>query len=146
MLLGQTIGCVREVSWTINMRLIGGVAGLFSGWGGGRHGHLKAITRPRRAFGGEGPPDGREVSFFKRCKVLENDSSFQKYQHFSCPKNLFFSKKKFEKVKIFDRNLRICSNNYFKFSPFMKPYKFREILCEFKYLNEKFMKKAHKIA
>ena len=28
----------------------------------------------------------------------------------------------------------------------MKPYKFREILCEFKYLNEKFMKKAHKIA
>ena len=46
--------------------------------GGGRPGHLKAITRPPPAGGpgGEGPPDGSEVSFIKRCKVLENESSF----------------------------------------------------------------------
>ena len=43
------------------------------------------------------PPDGSEVSFIKRCKVLENESSFQKYQHFSCPKDLFFIRKKSER-------------------------------------------------
>ena len=31
--------------------------------------------------------------FLKRFKVLENESNFQKYQHFSCPKNLFFEEK-----------------------------------------------------
>ena len=36
---------------------------------GERPGHLKAITRPPPAGGpgDEGPPDGSEVSFLKRC-------------------------------------------------------------------------------
>ena len=37
------------------------------------------------------------------------------------PKKSIFSKKKFEKLNIFDRNLWFFSNNYFKLSNFMKP-------------------------
>ena len=73
---------------------------------GGTPGHQKAITLP--LVGGPGAKAPRTVAkfhFFKRFKVLEKESSFQKYQYFSCPKNLFFSKKKFEKVNIFDGNL-----------------------------------------
>ena len=40
---------------------------------------------------GEGPPDGSEVSFFKRFKVLETCGMF-------LAKNPFFSKKIFEKM------------------------------------------------
>ena len=58
-----------------------------------RSGQLDYQAPPAGGPGGEGPPDGSEVSFFKRCKVLENESSFQKYKHFSCPKNLFFQRK-----------------------------------------------------
>lgn len=36
------------------------------------------------------PSKGSDVSFFKQCKVLENEPSFQTYQHFSSPKNIFF--------------------------------------------------------
>ena len=45
---------------------------------------------PRRGSGGEGRPDGSDVSFLERCKVLENESSFQKYQHFVA-KKIYFS-------------------------------------------------------
>ena len=60
-----------------------------------------ATPRPLKGYhappaGGPGAKAPRTVAkfhFFKRCKVLENDSSFQKYQYFSCPKNLFFLRK-----------------------------------------------------
>ena len=72
---------------------------------GGSPGHLKAIMRPPQGVrGAKAPRTVAKFHFFKRCKVLENESSFQKYKHFTCPKNLFFSKKKFEKLNIFDRN------------------------------------------
>ena len=74
--------------------------------GGERPGHLKAITRPPQGVRGQRPPRTvAKFDFFKRCKVLENESSFQKSQYFSCPNHLFFPKKKFEKLNIFDRNL-----------------------------------------
>ena len=72
--------------------------GYFSA-GGGRPGHLKAITRPPEGVRGRRPPP-RTVAkfhFFKRCKFeckrCKNESSFQKYQHFSSPKIYFFLRK-----------------------------------------------------
>ena len=63
--------------------------------GGGTPRPLKGYHAPPAGGpGGEGTP--RTVAkfhFFKRCKVLENESSFKKSQHFSCPKNLFFLRK-----------------------------------------------------
>ena len=56
-----------------------GVARVFF-WGGGTAG---------------GPPDGNKFKNFKRIKVLENESIFQNFQHFACPKTPFFSKKNF---------------------------------------------------
>ena len=35
----------------------------------------------------EGPPDGSEVSMLKIFKVLENETIFEKYQHFFLPKH-----------------------------------------------------------
>ena len=40
--------------------------------------------------GGEGPRTVAKFHFLKRFKVLENESIFQKEQHFSCQKILFF--------------------------------------------------------
>ena len=58
---------------------------------GERLGHLKAIWRnPGGGTGAKGP---RKVAkFFKRCKVLENESSFQKYHHFFRKKSIFLRK------------------------------------------------------
>ena len=42
--------------------------------------------------GGEGPPDGSEVSFLKRFKVLENESIFQKENIFLASKSIFSKK------------------------------------------------------
>ena len=53
--------------------------------------------------------------------------------------------KNFEKLKLFNKDfLNFFQKNYFKFSIFMIPYKFREISSEFYYLVEKFIKKAQK--
>ena len=52
--------------------------------------------------------------------------------------------KNLEKLNIFYKNFWIFSNNYYKLSLFMIPYKSREILCEFQYLIEKFVKKTQK--
>ena len=59
---------------------------------------------PRRGPGGEGPPDGSEVSFFQTMQSIRKWIEFSKISIFFLPKNLFFSKKKFEKLNIFDRN------------------------------------------
>ena len=68
------------------------------------------MPQPRKGYhappqwSGAAPPthDGSEVSFLKGFEVLENESIFQKYQHFSCPKNTFF-KKNFEQLDIFNK-------------------------------------------
>ena len=38
---------------------------------------------------GEGPRTVAKFHFFKRCKELEIESSFQKYPNFSCQKSIF---------------------------------------------------------
>ena len=43
--------------------------------------------------GAKAPRTVTKFHFLKRCKVLENESSFQKYKHFSCLKTLFFEEK-----------------------------------------------------
>ena len=53
-------------------------------------------------------------------------------------KKSIFSKKKFEKLNIFDRNLRKFSNNYLKIFKCYETYKSRENFGEFFYLVEKF--------
>ena len=68
----------------------------FSVGGGGRPGHLKAITRPPRGVRGA----GSEVAFLRRCKVLENESIFQKYEYIFLPKIHFFLRK-IPKIEIF---------------------------------------------
>ena len=95
--------------------------------------HAPPAGRP----GGEDPRSVAKFHFFKRCKVLENESSFQKSQYFSCPKNLFFNKI-FEKLNIFSWNLWIFSKNNVKIFKFYEIYKSREIFGEFPYLVEKF--------
>ena len=108
--------------------------GFFSG---GLSGHLKAIMRPPQGVpGAKAPRTVAKFHFFKRCKVLENESSFQKYKHFSCPKNLFFLRKN-SKNCTFDWNLWIFSNNYLKIFKFYESYKCRENFGEFSYLVEK---------
>ena len=83
--------------WKLHDLQFSGVAGIFSGGGGGGpHRPLKGYhAAPRRGSGGRWPTP-RTVAkfhFWTRCKVLESESSFQQYQHFSCPKNLFFLRK-----------------------------------------------------
>ena len=52
--------------------------------------------------------------------------------------NIYFSKKKFEKLNIFDRNLWNFSKDYLKIFKFYETYKSREIFGEFPDLVEKF--------
>ena len=127
--------------WIILLELFGGVARIFSG--GGRPGHLKAITRSTEGSGGGSPSNGSEVSFLKRLKVLGKESIFQKINIFLQEKSIF-SNKNFEKLNIFYKNFSIFSKNYFKLSIFMIPYKSREMPSEFFYLIEKFIKQAQK--
>ena len=56
-----------------------------------------------------------------------------------------FSKKKFEKLNIFDWNLGIFSKNYLKIVKFYETYKSREIFRKFSYLVEKFTVAAKEI-
>ena len=118
---------------------------FFSG-GGGKPRPLKGYHAPPQGVrgGGEGPRTVAKFHFLKRFKVFENEFIFQKCQHFSSPKDPFFLRKILENGIYFTRISEFFSKNYFKFSLFMITSKIREILCEFKYLNEKFMKKAHK--
>ena len=67
-----------------------------------RPGHLKAITRPRRASGGWRPRTVAKLDFLKRFKVLETESIFLKYQHFLARKIHFFYEN-FWKLNIFIR-------------------------------------------
>ena len=60
----------------------------FRGGGGATPRPLKGYHAPP-AVG----PGGLRSFIFKRFNVLENESIFQKYQHFACPKNPFFLRK-----------------------------------------------------
>ena len=112
--------------------------GFFSGGGTPRQLKGYHAPPPRRGSGGEGPPDGSEVSFVKTIQSISNIATF------FLPKKSIFSKKNFEKLNIFYKNFGIVSKNYFKFSIFIIPYKSREIPGEFYYQVEKFTKKAQK--
>ena len=102
--------------------------------------HLKAITSAPLPGGGPGakaPPDGSEVSFIKTMQSIRKWIAFSKISTFSCPK-IYFSKKNFDKLKIFDTNFWIFSNNYLKIFKLNATYKSRENFGEFYYLVEKF--------
>ena len=89
-----------------------GVARIFSGGGG--PGHLKASTPPPSGCpGAKGPWTVAKFHFLKRFKVLENESFFQKYQHFSCPKNPFFLRN-ISKIEQIYKNFCVFSKNYLK--------------------------------
>ena len=107
-------------------------------------GHLKTIKHPPQGVrGAKAPRKVAKFHFLKRFKVFEKEP-FIKNVNIFLPQNIHFSKKNLGKSNIFYKNFWIFSKNYFKFSLFMIPYKSREILCEFKHLNEKFMKKLKK--
>ena len=133
--------------WPKNFKIQGliidgrGGARIFR-WGAPRP--LKGYHVPPLPAGGEGsgtqPTDDSEVSFLKRFKVLENELIFQKYQHLSWPKNRFYDE--FRKTEYI---LHVFLNIFRKIILNLQlSYKSREILCEFEYLIEKFMKKANK--
>ena len=63
--------------------------------GGGNAGSLKLYHGPGRLSGGAGFRWVAKFHFLKRCKVLEKESIFQRYQHVFLPK-LPFSRKNFE--------------------------------------------------
>ena len=110
--------------------------GIFSG---GTPRPLKGYHAPPVGGpGGEGPPDGSEVSFFQTMQSIRKWIEFSKISTFFFPKKSIFSKKNFEKLNIFDRNFWIFSNNYLKNFNFYETYKYREIFAEFCYLVEKF--------
>ena len=74
--------------------------------------------------GGSGAKDPRTVAtfhFLQRCKVLENESSFQKYQHFLPAARIHFPKSNFEKSNIFTGISKIFRIFISKFSILMNP-------------------------
>ena len=107
--------------------------------GGGKPRHSKAITRPRQVVrGGEGPPDGSEVSFFKTMQSIRKAIQFSKISIFFLPKNFFFIRK-ISKNRTYLRGIsEFFSNNYGKIFNFYDTYKSREIFGECYYLVEKF--------
>ena len=111
--------------------------GFFSG--GGTPRPLKGYhAAPQGVRGAKAPRTVAKFHFFKRCKVLENESSFKKYQYFSCPKIYFFLRKKSKNWTYLTGIYEFISNNYLKTLKFYETYKSREIFGEFSYLLEKF--------
>ena len=86
---------------------------------------------PAGGPGGEGPPEGSEVSFFQTMQSIRKWIHFSKIATFFFPKRSIFSKKKLGKLNIFYKNFWIFSKNYYIISLVMIPSKSREILCEF---------------
>ena len=103
-----------------------GVAKIFSG--AGTPGHVKAITRPPQGLPGEGAKAPWTVAKFhisKRCKVLENESIFQKYQHLFLAKSYIFSKNNFENWTYFTRISEFFRTIIYKISISWEFYKKR---------------------
>ena len=79
-----------------------------------------------------------KFKFLKRLEALENDSIFQKYQHFSCQKNPIFLRKSLRCLTDFTTISEIFRKIILQISIFMKgAYKSRENSNEFSYLVEK---------
>ena len=99
-----------------------GVARIFFR-GGGTPRPLKGYHAP--PAGGPGakahPRAVAKFHFFKRFKVLENESSFQKYQNFSCPKNPFFLRQNSKNWTYLTGIYEFFRKIIWKFSNFMKP-------------------------
>ena len=74
---------------------------------------------PAAGPGDEGPRMVAKFKILKRFKVLENESTFQKYQHFSCPKNPFFLRKLSINGTDFPRNSEFFRKIKIKISIFM---------------------------
>ena len=99
-----------------------------------RSGQLKTIKHPPQGVrGANAPRTVAKFHFLKRFKVLENESSFQKYPHFSCPKSLFFLRKIRKIEHIWQEFLNFFAN-YLKIFNFYETSKSRENFCEFYYL------------
>ena len=109
---------IENIAW--NIRLIVLIQWRWQDFGSGEHMATKRISRaPQRDRGGGAPPMVMKFKIFKRFKVSENESIFQKYQHFSCQKNPFFSKKNFKILNIFCKHFWI----------------FRKIIVKFQFIN-----------
>ena len=65
-----------------------GLARIFFG-GGGRPGHLRAITRLPHGVRGRQPPDGNEDYNFKTIQTIRKRIDFARISAFSCPKTHF---------------------------------------------------------
>ena len=94
---------------------------------GGRPGHLKATTRPQQGIRGGGARITK-FKFLKRSQALENESIFQKYQHFCWPKNPFFYAEKLNiffsrNYEFFGKSLTLA-NFQFLWSEHINPEKF----------------------
>ena len=68
---------------------------------------------PAGGPGGKGPRTVAEFIILERFKVLENESIFQKYQHFSYQKNPFFNEN-FRLIKQILQKFLHFSKNYFR--------------------------------
>ena len=75
---------------------------------------------PAGGPGGEGPPDGIEVSFFKTIQSIRKWIYFSKISTFFLPENSFFSKEKFPKSGIFHKNFWVFLNKNLKFKFFWR--------------------------
>ena len=85
-----------------------------------------------------------KFTFFERYEVLENDSIFQKYQHFSCQKNRLFLRKSLRCLTDFTKISEFFHKIIFKVSIFMDgAYKSRENSNAFSYLVEKILAKKN---
>ena len=91
----------------------------------------KGYHAPRAGGPGRKPsPMGTMLKTLKRFKILENESIFQNYQYFSCPKNQYFLIKISKIEHILQKFLNFSKNysKHLKFSIFMEwLYKFRVI-------------------
>ena len=95
--------------WNLDSNLINSVASpeLL----GGRPGHLNAIRPPQGGLGSCSPADGREVSFLKRFKVLENEFIFKNNNIFG-PKIHFIYWKFWKFQQILQTFLIFSKNNF----------------------------------
>ena len=91
-------------------------------FGGGNPRPLKGYhALPAGDPGGEAPLTVGKFHFFKRCKYFRKWIEFSKITISFFPKKSIFSKKKFEKLNIFDRIYEFFRKIIWKFSNFMKP-------------------------
>ena len=118
----------------------------FGSGGGGIKGK-RLGRRQRRVSGGEGPPDGSEVSFLKTIQSIRKWIHFSKISTFFLARKSIFPKEKNSKIGHISQEFLIFFEIIFKILIFLEElYKSREIPDELYYLVETFIKKAKQIA